>query len=513
MPATSYSIFLASPSDLQNERKVVREVIAEFNNRPVSQKILFSAVGYEAMSRGLGNPEDRILSDLRNCDYLILLLGARWGVPPGGSAEYTSGTEAEFYEAISCYNNNSLPMRGMAVFFRALSPQLLADPGPQLLRVLEFRKHLEETQQIFYGDFDELQSLRTRVETQLASWVAEAASGPKHVSVPVRIFRPATTPAVTAPAEGTDSAEEHLRAGRFTDAEMIFARITAEESDLSAMIAYGRFLMNHGRFAQAYGMFTRVMELARLQRNIEMEALALDNNARILRRKNELLAAAELNQRAIELYKKLGGDAGRLGEARQLGQLGLVYRLQEDLDKAIAHHDAAERIFIEYLSLPDLAMQHGAKGKVFQDRAERALARGEVEAAQHDLAAAENLFKKALAAAEQLRLSKDMAINYGHLTRNHLIRVELDKARVTLAKCQQFNQETGNKWGLATCMFYQGWLDLRRGDRSSAKAHLGRAVEAYKRMGIQRDEEDAQRLLRELESTASVAGGQATESA
>jgi hypothetical protein len=47
----------------------------------------------EAVAGGIGRPQDRINGGLNNCDFMILLMGDRWGSAAGLDGRYGSGSE------------------------------------------------------------------------------------------------------------------------------------------------------------------------------------------------------------------------------------------------------------------------------------------------------------------------------------------------------------------------------------------------------------------------------------
>ena len=128
------------------------------------------------------------------------------------------------------------------------------------------------------------------------------------------------------------------------------------------------------------------------------------------------------------------------------------------------------------------------------------MAKNDVKAAQEDLECAESLFKQSLDAVLNLGKTVDIAINYGHLTRNYIVRGDHGNARRMLGLCREYNQSVGDKWGLTTCYFYEGWIELRAGNRQAAQIFLNQAVTSYALMGVKRDLADARRLLDEAEA-------------
>ena len=88
------TVFLASPSDLVEERKVARKVV-ETINRIVSLSIGWhiDLRGWEDTLPNSGRPQAHINKDVESCDLFIGMLWGRWGSSTG---QYSSGFEEEF---------------------------------------------------------------------------------------------------------------------------------------------------------------------------------------------------------------------------------------------------------------------------------------------------------------------------------------------------------------------------------------------------------------------------------
>ena len=87
------TVFLASPSDLIEERKVARKVVEKINR-------IVSHIGWHIDLRGWedtlpnsGRPQAHINKDVESCDLFIGMLWERWGSSTG---QYSSGFEEEF---------------------------------------------------------------------------------------------------------------------------------------------------------------------------------------------------------------------------------------------------------------------------------------------------------------------------------------------------------------------------------------------------------------------------------
>ena len=77
MPAEirAYRVFIACPGGLETERKVFRDVLREWNDMVcLDRGIAFHPIGWEDTLPGKGRPQTLINSDVRKCDFLVLLL-------------------------------------------------------------------------------------------------------------------------------------------------------------------------------------------------------------------------------------------------------------------------------------------------------------------------------------------------------------------------------------------------------------------------------------------------------
>jgi hypothetical protein len=90
-------VFLASPSDLQEERRAAKSVVDEFNKLWAdSLGYHVELVGWEDTISGFGRPQEIINRDLVQCELFVGMMWKRWGTPPSNTGGYTSGFEEEF---------------------------------------------------------------------------------------------------------------------------------------------------------------------------------------------------------------------------------------------------------------------------------------------------------------------------------------------------------------------------------------------------------------------------------
>ena len=81
---------------------------------------------------------------------------------------YSSYTEEEFYRALARFEKDGRPI--LCVFFRHIDPGQMGDPGPQLAKVLAFRKELEQTRRVLYRTFNDEKSFKLEIDRHLTAF-------------------------------------------------------------------------------------------------------------------------------------------------------------------------------------------------------------------------------------------------------------------------------------------------------------------------------------------------------
>lgn len=148
------SVFLASPGDLEEERKAVRQAVESFN------KLLSSMLGYrielvgwEETIAGTGRPQHLINKELERCDLFLGMMNRRWGTPPDNDGKFTSGFEEEF--KLSVKRNEKTKSPEIALFFKKVPSELQEDPGPDLKKVLDFRDSIVSEKKFLFNEFQD----------------------------------------------------------------------------------------------------------------------------------------------------------------------------------------------------------------------------------------------------------------------------------------------------------------------------------------------------------------------
>lgn len=249
----SRHVFLASPGDV--DRDLIREVIESFNEEVAEAAgVIFRSRGWESLGSTVGRPQHVINEQvLAQCDYMVLVLSARWGTPPQLGAGYESGTEEEFHEALRLLADPAAPMRNLCVLFQQLPEAVAANPDADAQKVLEFRDVLEQSKSILYSVFDSPLSFDRGLKRALGSWVSE--TGQKMPAL-VRLVAPTNLVERSMPElSWLQQAEEQAALGQTTRADLSYAR-AINEGTSDAYLSYITYLRRTGRFATSIAIAT-----------------------------------------------------------------------------------------------------------------------------------------------------------------------------------------------------------------------------------------------------------------
>jgi|SRR6267154_305625 len=169
-----YRVFIATPGGLEPERREFAHTLERYNiAEAIPRQAMFFPVGWEDTLAGVGRPQSLINRDLDKCDYFVLLLWDRWGTPPGGSEQYTSGTEEEYRLAMTHVEDPKHSLKQVVVLFKTIEDQRLRDPGEQLRKVLAFKKELEAGRSLLFSNFRDVPEFQETLRRHLAEWLRE----------------------------------------------------------------------------------------------------------------------------------------------------------------------------------------------------------------------------------------------------------------------------------------------------------------------------------------------------
>ncbi len=172
MPDTRKVIraFLASPGDLVEERKAVRDVVLEFNESWADELgYQVELVGWEETVAGFGRPQHLINQDLDRCDLFLGMISKRWGTPPSIEGGFSSGFQEEFERSLARREQSGSPE--ISLFFKEIPNEFMVDPGDDLKRVLEFRKEIIAQKKILFQNFSTVRDMEGLARKCVAAYV------------------------------------------------------------------------------------------------------------------------------------------------------------------------------------------------------------------------------------------------------------------------------------------------------------------------------------------------------
>lgn len=162
----SLRVFIASPSDLNEERRIIKELVDRLNVTFGRRNLHIQLLGWEDTLPGAGRPQDRINDDVDKADLFIGFLSRRWG-SASGHQEYTSGFEEEFYRAFKRKEATGNPE--ICVFFKCVESSAMVDPGEHLKKILEFKKDLVQNKKLLFREFKDKTDWERQIYDLLAS--------------------------------------------------------------------------------------------------------------------------------------------------------------------------------------------------------------------------------------------------------------------------------------------------------------------------------------------------------
>lgn len=164
---SKYRIFLASPSDLTEEREAIDAVISELNENYGNQNnIIIELLKWETNSApAISNDsvQSIINNDIPEYDLFIGLLWMKFGTP---TKLFGSGTEEEFELAHAKFikDPNSIQI---LFYFKNAFPASFDDINPeQLIKVKKFKSSLGE-KNVLYWDYDKNEDLCRFLRTHI----------------------------------------------------------------------------------------------------------------------------------------------------------------------------------------------------------------------------------------------------------------------------------------------------------------------------------------------------------
>jgi len=159
--ATVLRVFVASPSDVREERKALESIVAEVNQlQGTSSGIRLELIRWETHVRpGFGNDAQAVInaqiSD--NYDIFVGIMWTHFGTPTERAG---SGTEEEFNQAFERFQRNRDTV-SLLIYFKDAPIKPSSIDADQLAAVKRFQKRIQELDG-FYGNGIKLSPKQSR---------------------------------------------------------------------------------------------------------------------------------------------------------------------------------------------------------------------------------------------------------------------------------------------------------------------------------------------------------------
>ena len=428
------SVFIASPGDLIDERNAFKDTVDELNGGfGDGAEIEFEALGWENSFASTGRRNQGVINTMIDrCDVFILAMNRRWGQEAQDATPYSSYTEEEFHRALCLFKQNSKPE--IFVFFKEIDSASEADAGPQLSKVLEFKRHLENTRSVLYKTFKNTEEFKTLTNSHLRAFskgdLPKLQDNSNALILPLDII--------------TELENQKLRAQiamdeakKLNDENQILRR-RYEVLQLQTAIDASN-LSKDGKIAFARQRFSELMESSE-----DLKILLLCSD--FFERTGDYESATK----ALNKWIAYNSDhLNNLDAADIYLNLGHIKMLQGDYNKAQEYFSTALSISESHNCLEIISASFGNIGTLKQYLG--------------DFTGAESNFKKALEI--EITLNREINICGGHINLGviYFNQNKFSDAEESIAKALEIAKRQGYKECIAACNTNLGKIHLTSG--------------------------------------------------
>nr|CBH37274.1 hypothetical protein, containing tetratricopeptide repeats [uncultured archaeon] len=239
----------------------------------------------------------------------------------------------------------------------------------------------------------------------------------------------------------------------------IFKELIKRTENYEVINSIGRQAYTWGELEQALYAWNHLLERTK-DKDKEWESIARGNIGNVYQIKGELDKALEYHGNALKLNEELGNKEGM---AVGLGNIGNVYKTKGELDKALEYYGNALKLSEELGSKEGMAIVLGNIGTVYRIK-------GELDKALE-------YHGNALKLDEELGSKEGMADQLGNIGNVYKTKGELDNALEYFRKALKLDEELGRKKGVAVVLGNIGTVYGIRGELDKALEYYEKALE------------------------------------
>lgn len=452
-------IFLASPSDVDSERRVVRACVDEYNaRRGADSNIAYELIGWESVRGTARRPQDAINELIGESHFMIVLFKSSWGTEPGSQWGYTSGTEEELFGGLLALGRVEQPMRDVWVAF-ASSPTIDE-------RIVALRRQITDRHTLMYEAIDNIFDFKVKLADRLVAWEPFAtAKSPRHIDL-----LPSSGKDVLGAQRLRIDGEKLIELGQ-ADAGAASLREAAILGGPEECLAYARLLARQGDLAGAYVQTQRAIDAViggtqNLYSPLAAEAFAAQ--AGVLRRQSRYTDAIGRLEHALTLLDDADAHA-RFVQCRIFDELGLSQQATGDLDSARCSFNAA--------------LELRRKGHRDADIAQSLVNVARLELRVEDLGAAATMAEQATEILSSMPPSV-LGANAEVLIAQIRLRQKLPDAGVVHAeRALSMNRQLSSRRGEAIALFLMAQCSMAAARPEEARLHAQACLELNTSIG------------------------------
>jgi tetratricopeptide (TPR) repeat protein len=245
----------------------------------------------------------------------------------------------------------------------------------------------------------------------------------------------------------------------------IFKELIKRTENYGVINSIGEQAYTWGELEQALYAWNHLLERTK-DNDKEGESIARGNIGILYGIKGELDKALEYFRNALKLDEELGRKEGM---AADLGNIGIVCQIKGELDNALEYHGKALKLNEELGRKEGMAADLVNIGNVYRIKGELDKALG--------------YYGKALKLDEELGRKEGMAADLGNIGIVYQIKGELDNALEYYGKALKLDKELGSKEGMTNALGNIGIVYRIKGEHEKALEYFEKALEQDVELG------------------------------
>lgn len=536
-------VFFSAPTDLSEEKRIFCEIIRKINNikaKKLNSKFVIVSIDQEQCKFSSQTGEE-VSSVISECDLFIFGLWKSWNLCEGKTL---SPVEKHYQHAKLWLEERGKPF--IASYFRCLPENMMADPGNQLRKILDFRTNIESSKKLLYFNYDTpvefsnflYEFLCNYLEGKGYSDSLNEESTRKRVVIPDDIVQKIN--AISKEYENIQNPEQKelnklavqyaldafscIRDYKFTLAQECFIKSLGIVENPYILNAYGIMLTQLGCYVLAEEKFNRILEISgNYGEDLLLKSYAYNNLGNLYDALDDMNEAYKMYSKALEIDLRLNRVDGIVSN---YNNLGIIHRKQNEFSKAERMYKKAldANLFPEHTQA--MASTFGNLGNIYLlqnkfDKAEQMYKKaldidmelwckdeivadcfnlGNVYTKRGDFLNAEQMYDKSMELSRENWIKKEIASSYCYLASRYAGEGNLDKSECLYTKALDISRKLESSKGMASIYLNLGILYEYRGNIGKTKELWYKSEEYFIQSGNEKEAKKIRTWIRDLQT-------------